>query len=141
MIDSLELGINVDRFVRLIHVSLHPRASAVDEDRVGPFGGMVLMAIAERQPVQPQQLTQYFARDKSQMTRQIQTLERKGLLARAQSPEDARVALLSLTAKGRRQVVAFQNALAGVVDDLLHPLTDHQRAQFSTLLRKVVAGS
>ncbi len=138
MKDNLALAVNIDRFMRLIHSNLHPKASVVDRDNVGPFGGMVLMTIADQQPIAIQQLTHYLGRDKSQMTRLLRTLEDKKLLRREQSEIDARVSLVSLTKRGEQLVGAFQSELTDVIEELTVELTATQRDQLSKLIQKVL---
>lgn len=137
--DTLALALDIDRFMRRIHANLHPKAQAIDEEKVGPLGGMVLMTIAENEPVSIQKLTRHLARDKAQMTRLIQMLERKALLHRAQSSDDGRVSLISLTARGHTLVAGFQAGLAEVVEDLLEGVGAAERHQFSATLRKVLS--
>ncbi|MGD1933791.1 MAG: MarR family winged helix-turn-helix transcriptional regulator [Candidatus Phaeomarinobacter sp.] len=135
---TLALALDIDRFMRLIHVNLHPKAQAIDEQKVGPLGGMVLMTIAENERLSIQDLTRQLARDKAQMTRLIQLLERKELLLRTRLPDDARVSLVSLTSEGHALVASFQDALADVVEDLLSGVNAEERKQFSATLRKIL---
>lgn len=137
--DTLALALDIDRFMRRIHANLHPKAQAVDAEKVGPLGGMVLITIAENEPVSMQMLTRQLARDKAQMTRLIQMLERKALLQRVQSSEDGRVSLISLTTRGHTLVSSFQAGLAEVVEDLLEGIDATERRQFSATLRKVLS--
>lgn len=134
---TLALALDIDRFMRLIHTNLHPKAEVVDHEKIGPFGGMVLMTIAEHEPLSIQALTRQLARDKAQMTRIIQLLERKSLLHRTQSSEDGRVSMVSLTDKGHALVVGFQDALAEVVEDLLSGIKAEERKRFSATLQKI----
>ena len=138
--DRLALALNIDRLMRRIHVDLRPGAEAVDAFRVGPLGGMILMTIAETEPVPTQILAREVGRDSGQMTRILNMLERKGLLTRARSTEDGRVWLVSLTETGQTQVSKFQAALLEVVDGLLHKLDPEERSQLSRALEKVLGG-
>ncbi|MDJ0825587.1 MAG: MarR family transcriptional regulator [Rhodobacter sp.] len=137
MQQTSDLAFVVDRFMRRIHAGLHQQAVQVDTDRIGPFGGMILMAVAEMEPVSIHALVAHMARDKSQMTRSLRMLEERGLIARAGCPEDGRVSLVSLTSKGRDLVAAFQRILSEVLDGLMVPLGQAERAQLSALLRRL----
>ncbi|MEM1429259.1 MAG: MarR family transcriptional regulator [Pseudomonadota bacterium] len=137
MPDRPEIAMLVDRFVRRLHADLHHRALDVDVENVGPFGGMILMALTELEPVPIHELAAHLARDKSQMTRAIQALERKGYVARMQSEADARVSLLSLTDKGHALVTDFAEVISGVVGRLMSPLSEAEREQFVGLLRRI----
>jgi len=116
---------------------MHPRALAVDEQQIGPLGGMILMTIEEHEPVPAQRVATLLARDKGQMARALQMLERKGFLSRVQSADDGRVSLISLTDLGRNQVKAFQNALAETVDGLTSTLSETEKAALLNTLQKI----
>lgn len=135
--ETVRLAQTVDRFVRRIHEQLHHRALAVDHEKVGPYGGMVLMAISELSPTPVQEITLRMARDKSQITRKLQELERKGLVERLKDANDGRVSLLRLTARGEELVAAFQSALGEVIDALLGPLPPEDRAELVRLLDQI----
>lgn len=138
MDDRLALAVNIDRLMRRIHVDLRPGAEAVDEFRVGPLGGMILMTIAENEPIPTQMLAREVGRDSGQMTRILKMLERKGLLTRVQSTDDGRVWLVSLTETGQKLVSQFQAALLEVIEKLLNRLGPEEQSQFSRTLEKVL---
>ncbi|MEL6266673.1 MAG: MarR family transcriptional regulator [Pseudomonadota bacterium] len=133
----LDIATQVDRFVRRLNAAVHARAEAVDAERVGPLGGMALLTLAEIEPAPIGRLTAEMGRDKSQMTRLVGLLEAKGMLARTPSPDDGRVSLLSLTARGQAQVAAFRNAVAAAVDEILAPLGAGERDALAATLRKL----
>lgn len=136
--DSHKLALDIDRFMRRFHSQTHPKALAADQENVGPLGGMVLITIAEMQPVATQDLTRQLNRDKAQMTRILQSLERKGMLSRAPSSTDGRVTMLTLTGKGIAAVADFQRVMAEVVDDLLGGISASEKAQLSRTLTKAL---
>lgn len=137
MPDRHELAYLVDRFMRRMEAGVHARAQTFDAERVGPFGGMVLMAVADAEPVSIHALTLQLARDKAQMTRTIQRLEAKGFVAREASAEDGRVSILRLSAKGEALVMTIKANVAEVLDDLLDPLSPDERAAFQEMLKRV----
>ena len=124
--------------MRRIHVDLRPKAMRVDDANVGPLGGMVLMTIDESAPISIQDLAAKLARDKGQMTRYIQTLERKELIERVDWPEDRRVSLVRLTPAGLALVTAFREALADVVDALLIDIDAAERGRLLATLQKLL---
>ena len=77
------------------------------------------------------------ARDKAQMTRLVQMLERKGFLARETSASDARVSLVSLTAKGEAFVTAIKSTIDEVLDEVLGKVSEDERVQLTAILGKV----
>ncbi|MEO1154386.1 MAG: hypothetical protein AAFX59_11050 [Pseudomonadota bacterium] len=66
---DIEIGQLVDRFMRHIHADPGRKAPTFDKERVGPAGGMVLMALADQEPVAIHRLLRSIARNKVQITR------------------------------------------------------------------------
>ena len=137
MQDPHEIAYLVDRLMRRISARLHDRARAVDTERVGPFGGMLLLTLADIEPAPISELVAQMGRDKSQMTRAIKSLEDKGLIARHASAEDARVSLLELTPKGQSLVSDLKGVLAIVIDEILSPVSSKERQSLIEALRKI----
>ena len=126
--------------MRRIHTNLAGRAAEFDREGVGPLGGMVLMTLADTEPVPIHRLVELMARDKAQVTRLLQTLGKKGLIDRANAPDDGRVCVLSLSPKGHETVHGLRIALAQAIDTVLHKLSADERAEMSRLLRKGLSG-
>lgn len=137
--DTLSLAIHIDRLMRRIHADLRPKAMRVDEAKIGPLGGMALMTIEDNAPIAIHDLARLLARDKGQVTRFVQTLERKGLVSRTLDAEDGRVSRLALTARGGSQVAAFRAALAEVVEDMLIDIAADEKTQLLKTLQKLLA--
>ena len=139
--DVLALALDLDRLMRVLHCTTRQRAEIVDRARIGPFGAMTLMTIADQEPLPIQALATELARDKAQITRTVKLLEETGLIQRSRSATDGRVWLVSLTDDGREHVAGFQGLLADVVGGLTSGLDDAERRQFSAILAKMVASS
>ena len=137
MSNPFELAFQIDRLMRRIQAGLHPQAMEFDVERVGPFGGMVIMALNEHQPVSVLALGHALGRDKAQMTRTIQMLERKEMVVRETSESDGRVSLIRLTDKGAAFAVEIQRVLTTVLDDVLQPLSNQNRTQFEAALKSL----
>ncbi|MEL6450472.1 MAG: MarR family transcriptional regulator [Pseudomonadota bacterium] len=137
MSDSYEIARDFDRVMRQFDARLHRRAVAVDRDKVGQLGGLVLLSLAEAYPISVQGLSQKMGRDKSQMTRLIQLLEGKGVIARTPSPDDGRVSLLEPTEKGHALIEALRGVMSEVMDEIVAPLSADERAVLARLLRAV----
>lgn len=139
--DYLSLALDIDRLMRRIHANLHPKAQAVDAEKVGQLGGMILMTIQDLQPVLLRDLSAHLSRDKAQMTRHVQMLERKNLLSRKPSEKDGRKVLIELTDRGNELVKAFQHELSDVIADMLPDADESEIKQFSKMVRRMIAGS
>ena len=133
-----EIAQLVDRFMRQIHSDLGRKAPEFDVEKVGPAGGLVLMTLADLQPVPIHELVRALARDKAQITRLLQSLGKKGLIKKTQSTKDGRVCVLQLSAKGHSTVDDLRHALAGTIDGVLAPLSKRERDTLKTLLKKAI---
>lgn len=132
-----ELALLIDRFMRRIHFGLQASASDFDRKSVGPGGGIVLMTLADMGCTGINELTQRVARDKSQMTRTLRSLERKGLIQRDPSSSDGRVSLVSLTTDGDIVVRELMAAVAEVIGEILEPISPSEREVLKDLMERV----
>ncbi len=71
------------------------------------------------------------------ITTAVQRLEKKELVRRERSTEDARVVLVHLTEAGRELIESAFEAHAANLDLLFETLNDEERATFAELMRKV----
>ena len=135
--DEFELAYLVDRFVRRIAAGLHMKAVEVDTDRVGPLGGMLLLTLSELEPTPIHKLVAQMGRDKSQMTRLINSLIEKNLIDRRMSGADRRVHILTLTERGRGLVRKLKVVLTETIDQILKPVALSDRDNLIEILRKI----
>ena len=138
MTSSLDLALQTDRLMRRIHADLTPRARDFDYEKVGAIGAMLLLTIGEGEPVELQTVIAKMGRDKSQITRLIQSLERKGLVEKHRNDEDAREIILALTPAGVRQLDSIKDALTAVIETIFQPLTQKETQQFFDILSRLL---
>ncbi|MEL7467098.1 MAG: MarR family transcriptional regulator [Pseudomonadota bacterium] len=125
--------------MRRIHFSLQSKAHVFDTAKVGPGGGIVLLTLAEMGRPGLQELTKRVARDKSQMTRTIRSLEMKGLVMREASEHDARVTLVSLTEAGGQVVQDLQHAVADTIEEILGVVSGPDKEALKSLLERALS--
>lgn len=135
--DPFEMAYQVDRLMRRMNAGIEARAPLFDTERVGPIGGMVLLTIAEHQPLTMQAIAEAMARDKGQLSRTISMLERRELVIRRPNPADQRSALLELSDKGSDVVAVIKQTLNEVLGGILEPLSEAERVQLLSLLGKL----
>ncbi|MEO0327760.1 MAG: MarR family transcriptional regulator [Pseudomonadota bacterium] len=135
---DIELALLFDRFMRKIHFALQAKAHEFDREDVGPLGGIVLLTLEELGCVRMQDLTDRMARDKSQMTRTIRSLETKGLVKRDASSMDARVSMVSLTQEGDGVVEDLKHVLGETIDELLARLDEPEKQMLKGLLNNAL---
>jgi MarR family transcriptional regulator, transcriptional regulator for hemolysin len=78
--------------------------------------------------------------DKTTMVVTLDEMERRGLAERRLSPEDRRVRVVAITAKGRRQLAKADAIVQGVYDDVLDGVDAVERDTFLGVLGRLVAG-
>lgn len=133
-----ELALLIDRLMRRIHVTLHAKAPEFDTERLGPGGSMILLTLAEMDGVALHELTRRVARDKSQMSRVVQSLENKGVVERRASPRDGRVSEVFLTEKGEAVVAVLTDALTEAIDQVMAPISQAEKATLKDIMRRIV---
>lgn len=133
-----ELTLLIDRFMRRIHFALQLKGPSFDTEKVGPGGGIILLTLAELGHPSLHELTKQVARDKSQMTRTIRSLETKGLVERKPSPDDARVTLVSLTQAGERVVDTLKEVVSETINDILSPISKSEEQVLRELLERAL---
>ncbi len=77
--------------------------------------------------------------DPSDVVAAVNELEKRRLVTRQRDPDDARRNLITLTAKGRAELVRLEALVAVVQDRFLAPLNKSEREQLTRLLGKLVA--
>ncbi|HET9076034.1 MAG TPA: MarR family transcriptional regulator [Acidimicrobiales bacterium] len=110
-----------------------------------PFGlfpgqELLLLQLPEGACRSQQELVEALGLDHSTVTKMLQRLERAGVVSREQSHEDRRVVMVQLTEQGCAQRRAAEVVWAQLEEATTSCLTDRQRLQLMTLLRKVEAG-
>ena len=123
--EDATLALQIDRLMRRFHSDLHPRAQAVDQEKIGPTTA--------------QEISETLGRDKSQVSRVIGLLTRKGLVQTTTHERDARSVSLRLSKQGTLQLAAFNGAMVETTKSVLGPLSQDEVRQFSALLTKVLS--
>lgn len=131
------MAYQVDRLMRRMNAGIEARAPLFDTERVGPIGGMILLTIAEHQPLPMQQIAEIMARDKGQLSRTVSMLERRGMVMRTPNDRDQRSTLLRLTDKGDEVVAVIKRTLTEVLETILDPLSSSEQQQLQALLGKL----
>ncbi|MGB3406272.1 MAG: MarR family transcriptional regulator [Jannaschia sp.] len=134
---DIDIAHLTDRFMRRIHAALNTDADSFDVHNLGPGGGILLLTLAEIAPAPMHQLATQMARDKSQITRTVRSMEDKGLVERRGDPDDGRSAILQLTPLGQDAVLGLQRAVAKALTGILAPLTQAEQDTLRELLRRL----
>lgn len=93
-----------------------------------------LSAVYRQPRVDQRTLAHLIGFDPSTIGSVIDRLEKRGLMARSNSPTDRRVRLLTVTDAGRSLLLAAEPAVLRAQQRMLEPLSPTQQAQFMDLM-------
>lgn len=129
------MGYLVNRLAGSMHAAFDRRAEALD---VTAAQWAVLIALFNDDAATPGELTRFVGVDGAAITRLLDRLEAKGLVAREPHASDRRAVMIRLTDAGRRltpQIVAISREEN---ERFLEALNMEEREQFLTLLHQLV---
>jgi DNA-binding MarR family transcriptional regulator len=98
-----------------------------------------LMTLSRNQPMSQRELSSQMGVDPSDLVTVMDILERAGFVLRERDPNDRRRHLLTVTRSGQVAVRRLDELLQDIDDELLSPLSAHQRHMLRRLLGGVVA--
>jgi DNA-binding MarR family transcriptional regulator len=98
---------------------------------------VALAALAQSGPMRLSELAARVAVDASTASRQVQQLERAGLLDRVADPADRRASLLRLSGEGERVLAVLRQARRALFERALAGWTAAEQRTFATLLARM----
>lgn len=105
--------------------------------RVERAGYCVLRGVAELGHVRVTELAHHLGVDVSTVSRQVRTLERQGLIARAGDPTDGRVARLALTSAGTEALHRLREVRHRFFSEVLDRWPTEDRETLAPLLARL----
>ena len=121
------------RRVQRIHIST-ASGGEMDLDR-SAYG--ILCRLADEGPQRLGLLASAFGLDPSTITRQVQALEKAGLVERHADPDDRRASILDLTEEGKVTLAHTRAYRRERLEEVLADWPDHDREELARLLTKV----
>lgn len=98
----------------------------------------IFLKIIDSNKDQPQSsLAELAGRDKTTFTRNINTLERKGLVTRTPSPIDKRNKLVNITPMGKEYILKSNPIIQKIISEIEEDITDDERKSFTQTLTKI----
>jgi len=101
--------------------------------------GLALMVLNSHPALSQQQLAELVFKDKASITRIIELLVQKALLARTEHPTDRRKSALSLTDRGRQTLAQLSDTIQLNQQTALQGVSEAELAQLDATLRKIIA--
>ncbi|WP_157264049.1 MarR family winged helix-turn-helix transcriptional regulator [Azohydromonas aeria] len=130
----------LDALLHMFHAEMH---RAMREARL-PLGSMELRAlrhIADHPGCTAGDLARHSGRDKGQVTRLLQQLEKDGYLRRDPHPQDARAQCLQVTPAGAAVHARLRQERRALARALLSTLETQEQAQLAVLLQRLAGGA
>lgn len=103
--------------------------------------GKVLFNIAYFGPSRACDLGKHIGVDGSAITRMLDRLEKKSLIARSSAPEDRRALQIDLTEKGQEIIARAMPMAQEAMKELTQVLSEQEVDQLKGLLRKILSAS
>jgi DNA-binding MarR family transcriptional regulator len=104
-------------------------------------GYLLLLGLGECEPSRVSDLAHNTVQDLSAVVRQVQTLERAGLVTRSSSPDDGRTVLISRTAGGRDALEVLEKTATDHIGETVKDWSDEDVSQFARLFSRYVQDS
>jgi DNA-binding MarR family transcriptional regulator len=102
---------------------------------------VVVYSLGLRDGVTARDISVSYGFPKNSLSRAINALERKGLIARTRHPSDKRSLMINLSPAGRRLFDWTLPRFVAVQEDMLRVLSASERTTLSVLLAKIVLGT
>lgn len=102
-----------------------------------PALGVLLSVDAADRPLRIGEIAERMQVVGPHVTRQVQALERRGLVRRVGDPLDRRASLIEPTEEGRRAANAYKASMIGWFTDAIAHWPDHDRDELGRLLAKL----
>lgn len=112
-------------------------ARALAPERAGRQHFTMLASLAERGPASQADLGRRLWLDRSDTHAIVSALEAAGLVERTVDPADQRRKVVNITAAGRRARRQLEGRIQAAQEDILAPLTAHERVQLLELLARL----
>ncbi len=137
-------GNRIDRTPTWLLSRANARAQSIRIDAFAAAGSTgyvsrLLASLADDGVASQAELSRRTGIDPSDVVAAVNDLEGRRLVTRRRDPRDTRRNLITLTAKGRAELLRLDAVVAEIQDRFLAPLSDSERRQLSRILVKLAA--
>ena len=139
--EPIVIGLD-DQLIHLLRRA-HQRASAIFTSAVGeqqltPAQFFAMARLSELGPLSQNRLGRLAAMDPATIQGVIRRLGQRGIIERSNDPGDKRRTVVRLTPQGEAILEKVRCAALNVNESLLKPLSQQEREQFITLLKRLI---
>lgn len=139
-VENFEARRSIGYLVRRLHNLIVPRAEALFADADFTFSQwVVLMAVRDGIATTCGGIARHMDHDTGAITRLVDQLEERGLLARRRSTTDRRVVHLEITPAGKALTKSLMPRLIGFWNEVLEGFSPEESAQLIALLTRLLA--
>jgi MarR family transcriptional regulator, lower aerobic nicotinate degradation pathway regulator len=140
------VGNRIDRMPTRLLARANARAQSIRIEAFAAAGSTgyvsrLLASLADEGIASQVELSRRTGIDPSDVVAAINELESRALVTRQRDPEDTRRKLVTLTRKGRAELVRLDAVVADIQDRFLAPLSASERQQLTRILTKLAADS
>ena len=123
-----------NRFRRLGDENLQKEKITVSQLRAIAY----ISRYGQDRAVYQKDLEEHFGIRRSSVTSLLQNMEKRGILTRHGSPQDARVKIVSLTEKGKRLDESLKTYIHAMEEDVMKGFTPPEKEQFRSFLIRML---
>lgn len=139
-VENFEARRSIGYLARRLHNLIVPRAEALFADADFTFSQwVVLMAVRDGIATTCGGIARHMDHDTGAITRLVDQLEERGLLARRRSTTDRRVVHLEITPAGKALTKSLMPRLIGFWNEVLEGFSPEESAQLIALLTRLLA--
>ncbi|MBA2937226.1 MarR family transcriptional regulator [Paenibacillus sp. CGMCC 1.16610] len=131
---EVELGNQLNALISAVH-ALNVRAATKFDSSIQPAAFHIVRWLYSYGPTNAAKLADSTAMDRSSVSRLIKQLQLLGYVTREVSPNDGRGVMLSLTEKGKQQVIEALNEKESVYYERLSNWGDVELQEFISMLK------
>lgn len=98
----------------------------------------ILTAIQHDPSLSQQEIAQFWGITEASASRQIEILNKKGLISRSYDPKNRRKYILKLTTRGTEEIKQASRLMNDIFEKIFTDVSDRERKEFNDLLKRFI---
>ncbi|MCG9555373.1 MarR family winged helix-turn-helix transcriptional regulator [Vibrio sp. Isolate31] len=130
---------SLESIFRLVHSLKRQMSEQIErlDSEIAPMNIRVMKIITKKSPCTAIDIAHFLKRDKSQVTRLVNTLINQELVKKSPNPEDKRSQLLALTSEGEEIMTKVSNIDREILQRMTKGMNEDELEQFSQIANKM----